>query len=276
MCDNSLFVRYVYSGDHNFKPNWEIICRNRERMPPRRNTRNTPVVEEPSDNTPIQRSAQATPELNTANSIGVMSIGGFMQAFQECVQTMRNQTQGERLDLSNLEKFLKLTPLSFKGETNPEIAEAWISEVEKKFKVMKCPEEDKVNLATYMLQDRADVWWKAALRTTFVGRESEVSWKEFLNLFEEKYFPEHIRDAKEREFLSLVQGNLSVGEYEAKFSELGKYAPHIYNDEHRRIRKFVDGLKSSIRRFVAIQDPSTFALALRSAHLVEQENNRYF
>ena len=102
---------------------------------------------------------------------------------------------------------------------------------------MKCPEEDKVNLATYMLQERADVWWKVALRTTFINREGEVSWEEFLNLFEEKYFPEHIRDAKEREFLSLVQGNLSVGEYEAKFSELGKYVPHIYINEHRRVKK---------------------------------------
>ena len=200
-------------------------------MPPRRRTRNTPVVEEPSDSIPIQGSAQTTPELNTTNSTGLVNLGGFMQAFQECMQSMQNQ--GKKVDLSNLEKFLKLAPPSFKGETNPEISEAWISEVEKKFKVMKCPEEDKVNLATYMLQERADVWWKVALRTTFINREGEVSWEEFLNLFEEKYFPEHIRDAKEREFLSLVQGNLSVGEYEAKFSELGKYAPHIYNNEHR-------------------------------------------
>ena len=133
-------------------------------MPPRRRTRNTPVVEEPSDNTPIQGSTQTPSELNPAISTGVMSIGDFIQAFQECVQTMRNQTPGERLDLSNLEKFLKLTPLSFKGESNLEIAKAWISEVEKKSKVMKCPEEEKVNLASYMFQDRADFWWKAALQ----------------------------------------------------------------------------------------------------------------
>ena len=91
-------------------------------MPPRRRTQNTPVVKEPSDSTPVQRSAQTTQELNTANSAGIVSLGGFMQAFQECIHTMQNQ--GQRLDLSNLEKFLKLAPPSFKGESNPEIAKA--------------------------------------------------------------------------------------------------------------------------------------------------------
>ena len=86
----------------------------------------------------------------------------------------------------------------------------------------------------------------------------------------------HIRDAKESEFLSLEQGMRTVADYEAKFSELGRYAPHIFTDERRRTHKFVQGLKGPIRRYVAVQDPSTFSTALRLAHLAEQENNRYY
>jgi hypothetical protein len=67
---------------------------------------------------------------------------------------------------------------------------------------------------------------------------------------------------------------MTVAAYEAKFSQLGRYAPHIYNDERCRVKKFVDGLKSQIRRYVATQDPTAFATALRLAHLSEQENNR--
>ena len=60
-----------------------------------------------------------------------------------------------------------------------------------------------------------------------------------------------------------------MADYEAKFFELGRYAPHIYADERRRTRKFVQGLKGLIRRYVTVQDPSTFATALHLAHLAE-------
>ena len=97
----------------------------------------------------------------------------------------------------------------------------------------------------------------------------------FLEAFQEKYFPRHVRESKEREFLSLDQGLLTVADYEAKFLELERYAPHICADERRRIGKFVDGLRGPIRRYVTVQDPSTFAAALRLAHLAERENNKY-
>ena len=133
---------------------------------------------------------------------------------------------------------------------------------------MKCPEEEKTELAAYMLQGPAEIWWASLLRTAFADYE-EIIWDMFLEAFQEKYFSMHIRDAKESEFLTLEQGLRTVADYEAMFSELGHYAPHIYADERRRTRKFVQGLKGPIRRYVTVQDPSTFATALRLAHLVE-------
>ena len=50
-----------------------------------------------------------------------------------------------------MDKFLRLAPPSFKGESDPEIVDVWLNELEKKFKVMRCPDEDKVNLAAYMI-----------------------------------------------------------------------------------------------------------------------------
>ena len=149
-----------------------------------------------------------------------------------------------------------------------------MNEMEKKFKVVDCPDGEKTKLAAYMLQGQAEIWWASLSRTTFVDRV-DIAWKEFLDAFQDKYFPMHIRDAKEREFMNLEQETRTVMDYEAKFSELGRYAPHIYCDERRRMMKFVDGLKGPIRRYVAIQDPTNFATALRIAHLAEQENNRF-
>ena len=94
-------------------------------------------------------------------------------------------------------------------------------------------------------------------------------------MFREKYFSEHVQERKEHEFAELVQGALSVAEYETKLSTLGKYASHIFDNSRRKLRKFMDGLRSNIRRYVTTNDPETFTKALRIAHLVERENDRF-
>ncbi|MQM22057.1 hypothetical protein Taro_055105 [Colocasia esculenta] len=52
-------------------------------------------------------------------------------------------------------------------------------EIEKIFRAIRCAEDDKVTLATYMLQERADVWWSSLLRTWFEDGAVEVGWDEF-------------------------------------------------------------------------------------------------
>ena len=45
-----------------------------------------------------------------------------------------------------------MLPPSFKGESDPLLAESWMREIEKIFRAIRCADEDKVTLATYMLQ----------------------------------------------------------------------------------------------------------------------------
>ncbi|MQL88182.1 hypothetical protein Taro_020728 [Colocasia esculenta] len=115
-----------------------------------------------------------------------------------------------------MERFRRMTPPFFKGESDPILVESWLRETEKIFRTIRCAEEERVTLATYMLQERAD-------------------------------------DRMELEFLTLTQGSMSVLEYEARFVELSKYAPHIVADEWRKVKKFIMGLKPSLRtRLVAL------------------------
>ncbi|MQM08920.1 hypothetical protein Taro_041778 [Colocasia esculenta] len=60
-----------------------------------------------------------------------------------------------------------------------------------------CAEDDKISLVMYMLQERADAWWSSILRTQFEGVELDVTWREFVRLFEVKYVYEHIQDKME-------------------------------------------------------------------------------
>ncbi|MQL82306.1 hypothetical protein Taro_014775 [Colocasia esculenta] len=53
---------------------------------------------------------------------------------------------------SIMERFKRMGPPSFKGESQPLLAESWMREVEKIFQAIRCTQEDKVSLTTYMLQ----------------------------------------------------------------------------------------------------------------------------
>ena len=45
-------------------------------------------------------------------------------------------------------------------------------------------------------------------------------------MMDAKYYPKDVERAKEPEFLSLRQGNISVMEYTAKFDELSQFTPN--------------------------------------------------
>ena len=64
-------------------------------------------------------------------------------------------------------------------------------------------------------------------------------------------------------------------DYETRFSALGRYVPHIFDNLYRKHRKFIDGLRSNIKRYVATNDPETFTRALRIDHLAKIENDRF-
>ena len=47
----------------------------------------------------------------------------------------------------------------------------------------------------------------------------------------------------ELKFLELKQNNISVVEYEAKFTKLSRFVPEFVNTEEKRARRFQQGLK---------------------------------
>ncbi|MQL68648.1 hypothetical protein Taro_000929 [Colocasia esculenta] len=120
-------------------------------------------------------------------------------------------------------------------------------------------------------QERVHVWWASLLRTRFEEVAIDVVWDEFVRLFRAKFIPEHIQDRMEQQFLSLTLSSKTVLEYEARFVELSKYAPHIVADEHRKAKKFVMGLKPSLRMRLVAFDHRTLDEALSAACRQEGE-----
>ena len=65
-----------------------------------------------------------------------------------------------------------------------------------------------------------------------------------------KYVTNDYRDTKWKQFLNSKQGYLTMAEYEKEFSRLSKYALEHVLTEIFRCKRFEDGLKESIKRYL--------------------------
>ena len=98
-----------------------------------------------------------------------------------------------------------------------------------------------------------------------------MTWGEFRELFMGKFFPASARHAKAREFLELKQGNMTVLEYVAKFTELAHFGDDYVATDMAKVWKFEDGLKLSIRGKILgflLQDMDSM---VRTAMAIEKE-----
>jgi len=80
--------------------------------------------------------------------------------------------------------------------------------------------------------------------------ENPITWYRLKEMMDNQYYPRDARRMKEREFLSLKQGGLSMMEYAIKFNELIRFAPHQVDTEERRMDHFEQGLRGDIRSMI--------------------------
>ncbi|XP_028052079.1 uncharacterized protein LOC114256624 [Camellia sinensis] len=148
------------------------------------------------------------------------------------------QIELDNNDIINLmQKFMKMKPPTFLGGIEPLKTETWLLKIEKLFEVFSCTETQKVLLMTYTLKDEARRWWLLIRNSN-----GNMIWAQFNEILYNKYFPQCFRDRKVSEFQELKQGKMSVAEYEAKFTELAKFAPHIVDTDYKKAQKFEGGL----------------------------------
>ncbi|GKV11452.1 hypothetical protein SLEP1_g22712 [Rubroshorea leprosula] len=127
-----------------------------------------------------------------------------------------------------------------------------------------------MELVVFTLEGEVDDWWTTA-QDGFSKRGEEVTWDKFVQAFYQKYFSEAVFERKEREFMNLKQDDMTVDEYQVKFSYFMKFAPHLVNDEVRKARKFQRGLKVPIRNKVVPQMLKTYDEVLATAQIIEQD-----
>ncbi|KAL0540220.1 hypothetical protein IC582_024453 [Cucumis melo] len=120
---------------------------------------------------------------------------------------------------------------------------------------MKCPEDQKVQCAVFMLTDRGTAWWETTERM-LGGDVSQITWQQFKESFYAKFFSVSLRDAKRQEFLNLEQGDMTVEQYDAEFDMLSHFAPEMIATEAARADKFIRGLRLDIQGLVRAFRPA--------------------
>ncbi|XP_058103724.1 uncharacterized protein LOC131247653 [Magnolia sinica] len=132
---------------------------------------------------------------------------------------------------------------------------------------MGCPDSQRVSLATFTLDGEAELWWQLVKKEA--GSSIIWSWSMFSDKFDQKYFPDSIRQKMVSKFISLEQGALFVAQYEARFIELSHFASDLISTPSMKAHKFEKGLYPCLRsRVVPLRLP-TFEEVTNQAKIIE-------
>ncbi|XP_059627995.1 uncharacterized protein LOC132270807 isoform X2 [Cornus florida] len=184
--------------------------------------------------------------------------------------TVRVEETPAQKRLKIIKGFSQLIPVMFEGGADPMVADNYMDQVETQLTSMDVTEDHlKIILATYKFAMDAKVWWKSI---TNQYKIEEMSWDKFKELFYEKYFPLSKRWELQDQFHNLIQGNMSVAEYENKFTSLSRFAPEVVRDEANKTRKFVSGLNHRIRPLITTQFIKVYSEAVERALMLEADN----
>ncbi|XP_075479311.1 uncharacterized protein LOC142520194 [Primulina tabacum] len=177
----------------------------------------------------------------------------FVQFCQQNQPRPHDQAQEHHIEANDraLERFLRFKPPKFEGKPDAYQAKSWLSKINKIFSILNYSEEQNVNFSTYLFEEAAHNWWRT-VEHRWTKNHTPKTWENFLQEFE-------------------VQGDMTVAQYEAEFHPLIHYAPHYMEDEVRKMKKFVQGLKLDIRWATLSTEVTSYVSAVNQALRVEED-----
>ncbi|XP_017613952.1 uncharacterized protein LOC108459099 [Gossypium arboreum] len=149
----------------------------------------------------------------------------------------------------------------------PTIAEYWLEATEHIMTNLDFTPTQKLRGAESLLRDKAYQWW---LTVEQGAQPEQVNWDYFKNTLEGKYVGASYVKACRREFMSLVQGDRSVVEYEAEFLRLSKNARALVASNYNKCVRFEEGLRYDLRVMIALKREQVFAVLVDKSNIMEK------
>jgi hypothetical protein len=238
----------------------------------------------PAASTPEGSNPQGGEQVLGQEQIAVADVVGMMRSFQRMSEALISRLDREEARApapaevpprapavtgSIHRELEKVKFPEFFGAPDGAAAEAWLENMAMCFALRDYTSNMKVRMAVFQLKGSALLWWKTLLPQLNMAVE-DVSWELFEERFRERYLSEEFIERQLNEFNALRQGGRTVPEYEARFMELLRYAPHL-NTEKLKVNRFVFGLNGSLRAKVRILMPQTLHDAVQKALIAEEE-----
>jgi hypothetical protein len=238
----------------------------------------------PPASTPEGSNPQGGEQVLGQEHISVGDVVGMMRSFQRMSEALISRLDRDEARAPAHPEVLPRAPAvtgsihrelekvkfpEFFGAPDGAAAEAWLENMAMCFALRDYTSNMKVRMAVFQLKGSALLWWKTLLPQLNMAVE-DVSWELFEERFRERYLSDEFIERQLNEFNALRQGGRTVPEYEARFMELLRYAPHL-NTEKLKVNRFVFGLNSSLRAKVRILMPQTLHDAVQKALIAEEE-----
>jgi hypothetical protein len=160
----------------------------------------------------------------------------------------------------------------FKGGYDPDGSQKWLEGVERIFRDMRCTEEQKVTLGTFVLHEEVEYWWRSTSQRLGVGNVV-MTWENFKGEFLVKYFPADVRNKKVIEFLEPKQGNMYVARDAAKFEDLCRFSPHykMVEAEVDKCVNFESGLCPNIKQLIGFSEIRNFSTLVNMCRICDED-----
>ncbi|XP_019058222.1 PREDICTED: uncharacterized protein LOC109116731 [Tarenaya hassleriana] len=149
-----------------------------------------------------------------------------------------------------LDRVERRTAPRFGGTSDPAVAEDWLDRMTQIFDLIQCPDLFRAHISIYHLDGEARHWWKGVAQP--FGVNYQFTWGQFVHAFREKYYSPGVQEEMAMKLISLQQGNRSVKEYEREFNSLARYGGEMLQTETLRVKKFVRGLRPSLKAKVEL------------------------
>ncbi|KAE8736092.1 hypothetical protein F3Y22_tig00000170pilonHSYRG00022 [Hibiscus syriacus] len=125
--------------------------------------------------------------------------------------------------------------------------------------------------AVAMLDGNAYTWWESVTSSVPTDR---LTWNFFKDRFRSRFLGERYLAQRRQQFQDLVQGDMTVSEYEIEFLKLLKYGFSMVPTERDRCRKFALGLRYELRRQVVTHQDEIFDVLVGRAKDAEESGKR--
>jgi hypothetical protein len=154
---------------------------------------------------------------------------------------------------------------------DPLDADDWLKAINKMLNIAQCNDREKVKYASGRLEGAASDWWDAY--TVAHAAADTITWQEFQESFRTHHILAGVKKPKQKEFLALKQGNMTVSEYLDEFTNLSHNALDEVNTDAKRQERFLDGLIGPLNYHLQSHTFPNFQMLLNKTIGLENKRN---